>query len=166
MAAALREQLAQPEITRLDFLERLGLLIDREASVRESARLRARLHRAQLRQQACIEDLDYRVGRGLDKRLMLHLAGCDWIRQHQNVIVTGPTGAGKSFIACASPTKRASKASRPGTTGCRACLKTWPLARGDGRYLKLLHALSRPRCPCPRRLGPHTPDKHPTRRPT
>ena len=143
MASALRDQLAQPDSARLDFMERLGLLVDREASVRESARLKARLRRAHLRQQACVEDLDYRTERGLDHRLMLHLAGCDWVRCHQNIIVTGPTGVGKSFVACAF----AHKACLEGFTAryhrLPRLLEDLALARGDGRYLKLLHTLSR-----------------------
>jgi DNA replication protein DnaC len=143
MARALRDQLAQPESEQLDFLERLGLLVDREASVREDLRLKARLRRAQLRQQACVEDLDYRTGRGLDRQLMLHLAGCAWIRRHYNVVITGPTGVGKSFVACAL----AHKACLEGFTAryhrLPRLLEDLAIARGDGRYLKVLKQLAR-----------------------
>ena len=143
MAAALREQLVQPDIQELDFMERLGLLVDRESSQRESVRLKGRLRRANLRQQACIEDLDFRASRGLDKRLMLHLAGCDWIRKHQNVIITGPTGVGKSYIACALAHKACLEGFKARYFRLPRLLEDLALARGDGRYLKLLHTLSR-----------------------
>ena len=143
MAAALREQLAMPEADQMSFIERLGLLVDREISPRETLALRSRLRRAKLRQDCCMEDLDYRTDRGLDRRLMLHLAGCDWIRRHENVLVTGPTGVGKSFLACAL----AHKACLEGFT---ARYYRWPLlleelalARGEARYLRKLRMLTR-----------------------
>lgn len=101
MAAAYATQLEQADIRSLDFDERLGLLVDREASERESRRLTNRLRRARLREQASIEDIDYRSSRSLDKATIIHLASCQWIRAHQNVLVVGPTGTGKTFIACA-----------------------------------------------------------------
>ena len=101
MLAALREQINMPECETLGFEERLGLLVDREATDRENRRLTARLKRAKLRQNAAIEEIDYRHPRGLDKAAVLALASCKWIRKHQNCIITGPTGAGKSYLACA-----------------------------------------------------------------
>ena len=80
MAGAIREQLQQPEIDGLSFLERLGLLVDREMTDREDRRLKSRLRRAGLRQQAAMEDLDYRSARGLDRQVMQQLASCQWIR--------------------------------------------------------------------------------------
>ncbi len=101
MARALRDQFAQPDTERLAFLERLALLLDCEASDRENKALSSRLRRAKLHQVACMENIDYRTTRGLDQRLMLQLANGDWIRRHLNVIVTSPTGTGKSYLACA-----------------------------------------------------------------
>ena len=101
MQKALIEQMDLPHRDALSFDERFGLLVDSEYTDRENRRLKTRLKRARLRQAATIEDIDYRHPRGLDKSLMLSLAGCDWIRQHHNVIITGPTGTGKSYLACA-----------------------------------------------------------------
>ena len=100
MAAALRDQLNTPDI-EMPFLDRLGLMVEHEAAVRGDRRLARRLHTAKLRLQASMADLDYGTSRGLDKRLMLHLASCQWICRQQNVIITGPTGVGKSYVACA-----------------------------------------------------------------
>ena len=100
------------DIQALDFEERLGLLVDREITVRAERRLKTRLRNARLREQAAIEDLDYRHPRGLDKALMQSLIGGQWIRKHLNLLITGPTGAGKTWIACAL----AHKACRDGFT--------------------------------------------------
>lgn len=143
MASALREQLERSDSDRLDFMERLGLLVDREAAFRYNERLKSRLRRAHLRQQACIEDLDYRSGRGLDKRLVLHLAGCDWIRKHQNVVITGATGVGKSFLGCALAHKACLEGFTVRYFRLPRLLEDLAISRGDGRYLKLLKQMSR-----------------------
>ena len=95
MYHALLEQMQMPEITEVPFEERLGLLVERESTAREDRRLKTRLHQAKLRQTACIEDIDYRHPRGLDKSLMRSLATCQWVRNRHNVLITGPTGIGK-----------------------------------------------------------------------
>jgi IstB-like ATP binding protein len=95
MYHALMEQMQMPEITEVPFEERLGLLVDRESTARADRRLKTRLHQAKLRQTACIEDIDYRHPRGLDKSLVLSLATCQWVRDRHNVLITGPTGIGK-----------------------------------------------------------------------
>ncbi len=92
MAKALREQTDMPECATLTFEERLGLLVDREATERENARLASRLKRAKLRHSATVEDIDYRHPRGLDRATLLALANCQWIRTHHNCLITGPTG--------------------------------------------------------------------------
>ncbi|MGH6830829.1 MAG: ATP-binding protein [Methylocella sp.] len=91
MAKALEEQPRLPEVAALSFEERLGLLVDREATSRENKRLGSRLKFAGLRQAAVIEDVDMKAPRGLDKALFAKLAAGDWINQHQNLIVIGPT---------------------------------------------------------------------------
>ena len=102
MALALEQQSAEPQASSLGFEERLGLLVDREWTHRDSRRIERLLNQAKLKNaQACTEDIDYRAGRCLDKCLMLSLASCDWIRQGQNVILTGATGCGKTWLACA-----------------------------------------------------------------
>lgn len=97
MAQALTEQMAMPDINDLSFDERLGLLVDRELTERDDRRLKTRLQKAKLRQAACIEDIDYRHPRGLDKSLMLQLVTGQWVREHHNIFMTGPTGIGKTW---------------------------------------------------------------------
>lgn len=143
MAQALRDQMQTPDIDELGFLERLGLLVDREMTVREDRRLQQRLRRAKLRQQASMEDLDYRAARGLDKRLMLKLASCDWVRAHHNIVITGPTGVGKSFVGCALAHKACLEGFSVLYGRLSRLLEDIELSRGDGRYLKLLKKLAR-----------------------
>ena len=143
MTRAFEEQLASSEYDELTFEERFGIIVDRERTEQENRRLQFRLKTAKLRHQACIEDIDYRHPRGLDKSLMTSLYTCQWIKDHLNILITGPTGVGKSFIACA--------------LGHRACLLGYKvlylraprlfqdltLARGDGRYNKLMNSISK-----------------------
>lgn len=143
MAQALRDQIQTPDLGEMSFLERLGLLVDREMTVREDKRLQRRLKRAKLRQQASMEDLDYRAARGLDKRLMLKLAACDWVRAHHNIVITGATGVGKSFVACALAHKACLEGFSVLYGRLSRLLEDIELSRGDGRYLKLLKKLSR-----------------------
>lgn len=100
MAEALQEQLKIP-LPDLDFESRLGLLIEREWYLRENRRLKRRLTQAKLQQTACIEDIDYTHPRGLNKSNILELARGQWVHQHLNLLITGPTGCGKTYIACA-----------------------------------------------------------------
>jgi len=101
MVAALAEQLTQSAAMSLSFEERLGLLLDREVVHRDNRRLARLLQLAQLKQRACVEDIDYRARRGLDRSQLTSLASCDWIRHAQNLLIHGCTGVGKSWIACA-----------------------------------------------------------------
>jgi DNA replication protein DnaC len=102
MATALREQLENaPQYLELSFEDRLGLLVDRETDWRESRRLATRLKAARLRYPATVEDIDFRSPRGLDRAVILSLAQASWVTHHQNALVTGATGCGKSYIACA-----------------------------------------------------------------
>lgn len=143
MAQALEDQFATSDIESLGFEERLGLLVDREETERASRRLKSRLARAKLRQTACVEDIDYRTRRGLDKSLMTSLSSCQWIAEHHNLFVTGPAGVGKSFIACAL----AQKACREGYSALYFRLprlfSDLSVAKGDGRYPRLLSAFDR-----------------------
>jgi DNA replication protein DnaC len=149
MARALREQMNTPDIDGLDFLERLGLLVEREWTEKENRRLESRLRRASLREQATMEDLDYRGGRvgdrgsPLDRQLMNQLASCDWVRRHHNVVITGPTGVGKSYLACALAHKACLYGYSARYHRLSRLLEDVAIARGDGRYLKLLKTLSK-----------------------
>jgi len=138
MYKALSEQMNMPESETLSFEERLGLLADREMTERQDRRLKTRLHQARLKHHACVEDLDYRAPRGLDKALMLQLAACRWVREGLNLIINGPTGVGKTWIACAL----AQKACREGYTALYLRLprlfEDLGLAHGDGRFTKLM----------------------------
>jgi DNA replication protein DnaC len=100
MAEAFKEQLERPQ-PDLDFESRLGLLIDREWYLRENRRLNRRLTQAKLQQTACVEDIDFKHPRGLDKAAIQELARGQWLGQHLNLLITGPTGCGKTYLACA-----------------------------------------------------------------
>jgi len=143
MAQAFEEQINMPQIDSLSFEERLGLMVDREMTQRENRHLKTRLQKAKLRQTAAIEDIDYRHPRGLDRALMTKLASCAWISHHHNVLITGPTGCGKTFLACAL----AHKACREGYTAhylrVPRLLQDLHIAKGDGRYGKILSGLAR-----------------------
>jgi DNA replication protein DnaC len=143
MYQALTEQMTMPDIGDVSFDERLGLLVDRELTERDDRQLTTRLHKAKLRQAACIEDIDYRHPRGLDKSVMLQLVTCQWVRAHHNILMTGPTGIGKTWLACAL-----------GQQACRdgysvlylrlpRLLQEMPTAKGDGRYAKVMAALAK-----------------------
>ena len=143
MKEALGEQQDMPDIEELGFEERLGLLVDREITAREDRRLKTRLRTARLRQQAAIEDLDYRHPRGLDKSLMRDLASCQWIKKHLNLLITGATGVGKTWIACAL----VHKACRSGFTAqyyrLSRLFDELSYAHADGRYPLLMKKLAR-----------------------
>ncbi len=143
MARALVEQQAIPDITQLAFEERLGLLVEREISERLSIQTASRLRRAKLKQAAVAEDVDYRAARSLDRALFNRLLTGDWVAQHQNVLITGPTGVGKTWLACAL----ANQACRQGRSvlylRVPRLFEDIAIAHGDGRYSKLLTQLAK-----------------------
>ena len=143
MLKALQEQMQMPDIEKLSFEERLGLLIDREVTERENRRLKARLRKAKLRQNACVEDIDFRHPRKLDKNLFMQLAEGRWLKEHHNLLIIGPTGVGKTYLACAM----AQKACRLGYSALYLrlprLLHDLSIAKADGRYDKLLTAIGR-----------------------
>ncbi len=143
MLKALEEQMQMPDIDTLGFEERFGLLLDREMTVREDRRLKTRLRKAKLRQHACVEDVDFRHPRKLDKTLFMGLTDCRWLKEHNNVLVIGPTGVGKTYLACAL----AQKACREGYSSLYfrlpRLLHKLSIAKADGRYDKLLGGIGR-----------------------
>lgn len=112
MVEAFQQQLGSAQYAALGFEERLAMLVDTEWNAREQRKLTRRLQMARLRYPASIEDIDFQTPRELDRNLVLSLATCTWIAQRQNLLVLGPTGTGKSFLACAF----AEKACRSGYT--------------------------------------------------
>ncbi len=143
MYQALMEQRTMPDIDALSFEERLGLLVDRELTERDDKRLKTRLHKAKLRQAACIEDIDYRHPRGLDKAVMIRLATCQWVREHHNILMTGPTGIGKTWLACAWGQQACRQGYSVLYLRLPRLLQEMPTAKGDGRYAKVMMALAK-----------------------
>lgn len=144
MARSLEEQLASTEYNDLGFEERLGLMVDRETTERTNCRFKTRLTQAHLRHRASLEDIDYRSPRGLDKSLVKSLATCAWIKNHHNLLISGPTGAGKSFIACALAHRACLEGYRVFYVRVSRLFQNLSLGRGDGRYPKIIQSVVKP----------------------
>ena len=143
MLEALQEQLQQTDMQSLDFEDRLALLVDREWWLRENRRIQTRLRNANLKQNACMEDIDYDPTRGLSKSVMQTLSSCQWIREHQNILLMGPTGTGKSFIASALTHKACLEGFGARYLRLPRLFQELALAKGDGRYLKLIQQIAK-----------------------
>ena len=144
LLAAWEEQERHPEAATLAFAERLGLLVDAEWTARENRRQLQRLKMAKLKlPQACVEDLDCRTPRGLDKALVRSLATCQWLAQHQNLICVGPTGTGKTFVACALAQQACRQGYSVRYVRAPRLFQELALARGEGSYPLLLGQLAR-----------------------
>jgi DNA replication protein DnaC len=141
MAKAFAELRANPDAANLDHEAWLALLLDREITERQDRRLKARLRYARLRHQAAVEDVDYKAARGLDRALFHKLAACKWIADKLNIVIVGPSGVGKSWLACALGHKAARENFSVLYQRVPRLFTDLALARGDGRYARLMRAL-------------------------
>jgi DNA replication protein DnaC len=144
MADAFQRQLASPQFADLSFEERVGMLIDHEWTAREQRKLQRRLRAANLRHAASLEDLDWRAPRrGLDKALVGSLATCAWIQQHHNLVIVGPTGIGKSWLAAAFAERACRSGYAAYSVRVPRLFHDLAVARGDGSYTRLLAKLAK-----------------------
>lgn len=143
MARGLSERLTDPHHAELSHAEFVGLLIQDEKAYRDNQRLARLLKNAKLRQPAALEDIDFAHSRGLTKQVMLELTNTQWIASHRSVLITGPTGIGKSYIACALGNSAARAGYTTLYTRAPRLLESLQHARGDGSHLKLLDKLCR-----------------------
>lgn len=144
MLEALQEQLLTDGINQLSFDERFGLLLERECVLRDTRRLTNRLRQARLKIiDACLEDIDYQSSRSLSKMVISRLAQCQWISRKENILITGPTGIGKTYLGCAF----ANQACREGFSAryvrLPKLLQTIAIAKGDGTYIKMMDLLAK-----------------------
>jgi len=143
MLSALEEQMKMPDIEKLSFEDRFGLLVEREMTDRQNRRFKTRLAKAKLRQNACIEDIDFRHQRGLDKSLIMQLASGQWIKEANNVLIIGPTGVGKTYLACALAHKACQLDYSAIYFRLSRLLQELDIAKGDGRYAKILKSFTK-----------------------
>jgi DNA replication protein DnaC len=145
LAHAFKEHLEQPARSDdLTFEERFGMMVDREWTERQTRRLKLRLAKSRLREPACVEDIDYHHPRGLDRSVMQRLIACQWVREHEDLIITGTSGLGKTWLSCAL----LQKICRDGHTALYSrvprLLEELYVARGSGTYAKVIDRLARP----------------------
>ena len=143
MINALREQEDNQQYQELTFLERLGILADRQLIFQENKSLTARLRMAKLRHQAAFEDIDMKPARGINKAQILELGTCRWVKEHDNILIIGPTGAGKTWLACALAQKACREGFSVSYQRLSKLLYELSINRGEGKYLKALQALSK-----------------------
>ena len=141
MLQALEEQLAQPAMAELSFEERFSMLVDREVLYRQNRRLARLLKAARLRVGACVEDVDYRHPRGLEKPRMASLITLDWVRQSLNLCLTGPTVCGKTWLACAFGNEACRRGFSVRYLRLPHLFEMLRIAHGDGSYTKLMNQL-------------------------
>jgi len=141
MADALKELIQQPHTQDLSFEERFALVVDRQWTWKEDRRMKRLLQIARLKINACTEDIDFRTPRGLDKSVILHLAHCEWITNTQNIIITGPTGVGKTYLACALANRACRMGFQSHYIRLPRLFQELTIARADGSYPKLMKKL-------------------------
>jgi DNA replication protein DnaC len=144
MATAWEAQQKDPSLGQITFDERFGLLVDAECFARENKRLTRLLREAKLKiGQACIEDIDYAARRELDKSVVRQLGTCRWVQEHQNVLITGMTGVGKTYVACALAQQACRSGYRALYRRASRFFQDLAMARADGSYARLLARLAR-----------------------
>ena len=143
MAEGLRQQLGSPEHVRLAFDDRLGLLVDAEWIAREQRKLAKRLRAAKLRYPASIEDVDFKHPRGLDRQQVLSLSNGGFVQSRHNLVITGPTGVGKSYLACAFVERACRLGYKASYVRLLRLLQQLAVGRGDGSYVRVLDRLAR-----------------------
>ncbi len=146
MAKGFSQHLLHPAQVELSHAEFLGLLVQEEKTYRDHIRLQTLLKMAKLRHPACLEDIDYRHPRGLNKQVILELADTQWLTRHRNVLITGPTGLGKSFIACALGNLAARSGYSVQYLRAPRLFEMLLQARGDGSHLRTLTRLAKVQC--------------------
>jgi DNA replication protein DnaC len=143
MADALRQQLGSAQHAKLAFDDRLGLLVDAEWSAREQRKLTKRMKAAKLRYEASIENVDFKHPRGLDRQQILSLANCGFVQKHHNLVITGPTGIGKSYLASAFVERACRLGYKATYLRLPRLLQQLAVGRGDGSYARVLDRLAR-----------------------
>lgn len=143
MAQALEHQQINAAIQALSFEDRLSMLVDGELHSRDNRRLKRLTRAARMKVGASVEDIDYRANRGLDKRQLASLANCDWIEHGQHLILTGPTGVGKTWLACAFGHQAIRRGLPVIYYRLPRLLEEFEIARGDGSLPKLRAQLSK-----------------------
>lgn len=144
MVEALEQQLEQPAThSDLSFEERMTLLIDRETTYRQNNKVQRLLKTAKLKLQAYPEDIDYKHSRNLDKSQYASLLSCQWIEQHHNVLLTGPTGCGKTYLGCVLATQACRQGYSVRYFRASRLLDALAIAHGDGRFIKIINQLAK-----------------------
>ena len=143
MIEALKIQLNNSESSQLHFEERLALIVENEVVLRENNRLQVRLKKAKLRQNACIQDIDYRGSRGLDRTLMLSLESCKWIDSHKNILIVGATGTGKTYLGEALAHNACMRGYSAHHLRIPRFFNELALSKVDGRYSKWMKELAK-----------------------